>query len=177
MMPTTVSHPRSPGRCLDDLLASRFLPRRWAGRIQSASELPSRLAQCANKLAPTSEWRAYGDQDEILFAIARAHAAPRADTAAVAIDVYFLDDRASVYSAGVWEYDSERGWWLDAILDLSYDTEHGWWLDVLMDPPIDAQRATCLPRALQVRRLRSRPKQPARAPSASRAARRHRESM
>jgi hypothetical protein len=157
MIPITLSHSRSPGNCLDDLLASRFLPKRWAGRIWSAEELTPRLAQCTKRLAPNSEWRAYGDQDEILFAIARTHAGPNSITDA-AIDVYFLDSSASVYSAGVWAYDRQHGWWLDALLDLSYDSEHGWWLDVLAEPRLDTVVATCLPRALKVRRLRAPPK-------------------
>jgi hypothetical protein len=124
----------SPGACLDDLLASRFLPRRWATRLWSASELPYRLERCARSLVPNCEWRAYGDQDRILFAIARAHSAgPQAGSAA-AIDVYFLDENASVYAAGVWVNEPKHGWWLDSLLDLSYDCEYGWWLDVLIDP-------------------------------------------
>jgi hypothetical protein len=130
----TLSAP-SAGACLDDLLASRFLPRRWASRIWTANELPVRLARCARSLAPGSEWRAYGDDGHVLFAIARTHKADPPRDSEAAIDVFFLDDHAAVYSAGVWQYDHRHGWCLDALLDLSYDCEHGWWLDALMSPP------------------------------------------
>jgi hypothetical protein len=123
----------SPGACLDDLLASRFLRSKPAERISSASKLPKRLRQCVQNLAPDAEWRAYGDADRTFFAIARA-AAPAAPEASVAIDAYFLDDNASVYCAGVWEYDARHGWWLDATLSLSYDCDHGWWFDALTKP-------------------------------------------
>jgi hypothetical protein len=121
------------GACLDDLLASRFLPRRRVSRICTASRLPARLARCTRTLVSNSEWRAYRYDERILFAIARPHASDQSDDPMPAIDVYFLDDRASVYSAGVWDYDSRHGWWLDAVLDLSYDCEHGWWVDALVD--------------------------------------------
>jgi hypothetical protein len=123
-----------PGAWLDDLLASRFLPRRPAARIRSASKLPARLANCARNLAADLEWRAYGDGDRTFFAIARLHQAEPASPSGVAIDAYFLDDNASVYCAGVWEYDQQHGWWLDALPDLSYDCDHGWWLDALERP-------------------------------------------
>jgi hypothetical protein len=134
MMPATITRKNiGPGACLDDLLASRFLPRRSAARIWSASELPSRLEQCARNLAADTEWRAYGDEERIFFAIARPHAAAAAAQARMAIDVYFLDDNAAVYCAGLWEYDDSHGWWLDAVLDLSYDCDNGWWFDELTD--------------------------------------------
>jgi hypothetical protein len=142
MMPATITTDGpGPGTCLDDLLASRFLPRRWATRIWSASELPSRLEQCARNLSDGTEWRAYGDDERVFFAIARVHTAKPAAQATVAIDVYFLDDNAAVYCAGVWEYDSAHGWWLDDVLDLSYDCEHGWWFDSLTDPAARDRRA------------------------------------
>jgi hypothetical protein len=141
MMHATISSQNSgPGACLDDLLASRFLPRRPATRIWSVSGLPSRLEQCARKLAPGTEWRAYIDDGRIFFAIARAHAGASAAQAHRAIDVYFLDDNAAVYCAGLWEYDDSHGWWLDAVLDLSYDCDHGWWFDDLTDPSAPMER-------------------------------------
>jgi hypothetical protein len=85
---------------------------------------------------PDAEWRAYGDADQVFFAIARSHSHGPQPQGALSIDVYFLDENAAVYSAGVWEHDRKHGWWLDSVLDLSYDCEHGWWLDVLMDPRI-----------------------------------------
>jgi hypothetical protein len=141
MMPATITTDGpGPGACLEDLLASRFLPRRWTTRIWSASELPSRLEQCARHLAPDTEWRAYGDDERVFFAIARVHTAKPAAQASVAIDVYFLDDNAAVYCAGVWEYDRAHGWWLDDVLDLSYDCEHGWWFESLKDPAASDRR-------------------------------------
>jgi hypothetical protein len=71
----------SPGTCLDDLLVSRFVPKRWMRRIWSARELPPRLKRCTLALKPGSEWCAYGDEDRIFFAIARMHA-PASDAAA-----------------------------------------------------------------------------------------------
>jgi len=147
MMPVHVSAlPRSPGASLDDLLASRFLPKQWVGRIWGASELPERLEGCVRDLVPDAEWRAYGDEGRIFFAIARRHAAVTRASSAAAIDVYFLDSNAAVYSAAVWEYDCKHGWWLDSILDVSYDCDHGWWSDVLIDrqTPTDP-RATAPP--------------------------------
>jgi hypothetical protein len=150
----------SAGARLDDLLASRFLPRGWATRIWSACDLPRRLEHCARSLSSNTEWRAYGAEDHIFFAIAREHlSAPHAEPSA-AIDVYFLDDKAAVYSAGVWEHDLKHGWWLDSVLDLSYDCEHGWWLEGLMDaktslhpaavaqrPPVEHRPLTLIPSA------------------------------
>jgi hypothetical protein len=123
-----------PGACLDDLLASRFLPKRWIARIWSASDLPVRLQPCVRNLKPGAEWRAYGGEGQIFFAIARMHAAESPDGCEKAIDAYFLDSNAVVYAAGVWEYNRTKGWWLDAVMELSYDCERGWWLDAVMGP-------------------------------------------
>jgi hypothetical protein len=141
MRASVMTRPAGVGASLDDLLASRFLPSRSATRIRCAGDLPTRLERCAKNLMSNSEWRAYGDEDRIFFAIARAHLTDERSDAVAAIDVFFLDDNAAVYSAGVWEYDRKHGWWLDSVLDLSYDCEHGWWLDVLMDPPMSIDRA------------------------------------
>jgi len=141
MMPSIISADGpGPGACLDDLLGSRFLPPRWAARIWSVGELPSRLEHCARNLRPEFEWRAYGDADRIFFAIARVHAAKPNAQPTVAIDVYFLDEKAAVYCAGVWEYDRAQGWWLDDVLDLSYDCEHGWWFEDLKVPEVPTDR-------------------------------------
>jgi hypothetical protein len=122
----------SSGALLDDLLASRFLSRQWPYRVRTAGELPARLQHCAINLAPSAEWRAYADEDRVLFAVARAHSgespSPSSETA---VDVYFLDGNAAVYSAGVWAHDGKHGWWLDSVLDLCYDCDRGWWLDAL----------------------------------------------
>jgi hypothetical protein len=135
MMPAaTIDRNLSPGACLDDLLVSRFLPKRWMGRIWSARELPPRLKRCTLALKPGSEWRAYGDEDQIFFAIARLHAADADAPPATAIDAYFLDDKAVAYAAGVWNYDPKTGWWLDACVEPSYDCEHGWWLGAVLAP-------------------------------------------
>jgi hypothetical protein len=145
-------HP-SIGSHLDDLLASRFLPRRWAHRLWRASELPDRLQSCVRHLAPEFEWRAYSDEDLILFAIGRRHA-PADQGSTASLDVFFLDDEARVYSAGVWEHDHEHGWWLDRLLELSYDCEHGWWLAGLVDPhvlPAAAVAETARTASLQLR--------------------------
>lgn len=48
-----------------------------------------------------------------------------------AIDVYFLDMNAVVYAAGVWDYSSAHGWWLDAVM--------------ASPSPIDLHRAALLP--------------------------------
>jgi hypothetical protein len=72
----------------------------------------------------------------MLFAIAVAHAEPDVDCG-LAIDVYFLDETAAVYCAGVWAYDGAHGWWLDAVLDLSFDCERGWWIDALIAKPAE----------------------------------------
>lgn len=124
----------APGAALDDLLASRFLSKRWARRVGSPLDLPPCLERCARGLAVDLEWRAYLDDDRLLFAVARLTRAPRRRDPATALDVYFMDEKASIYSAGVWEYDVQHGWWLDAVLDLSYDCESGWWLDGLIEP-------------------------------------------
>jgi hypothetical protein len=100
----------STGARLDDLLASRFLPRSWVSRIWSARELPDRLEHCARNLAPNSEWRAYGDDDHVFFAIARAHARESQHDTTSAIEVYFLDGNAVVFAAAVWDYDRQQGW-------------------------------------------------------------------
>jgi hypothetical protein len=100
----------STGGRLDELLASRFLPRSWVSRIWTARELPDRLEHCARNLAPNSEWRAYGDEDHVFFAIAREHTSDPQHDAAPAIDVCFLDGNAEVYCAAVWECDCRQGW-------------------------------------------------------------------
>jgi hypothetical protein len=100
----------STGARLDDLLASRFLPRSWVSRIWSARDLPDRLEHCARNLASNSEWRAYGNDDHLFFAIARAHVKDSQHDSSSAIDVYFLDGNAEVYCAAVWEYDCHHGW-------------------------------------------------------------------
>jgi hypothetical protein len=123
-----------PGACLDDLLVSRFLPKRWTGRILSASDLPDRLQRCARTLRSGSEWRAYGDADQIFFAIARMHEPDASEAPATAIDAYFLDESAAVYAAGVWNFDHRAGWCLEAVMKPSFDGEHGWWLGALLRP-------------------------------------------
>jgi hypothetical protein len=133
LAPLTTGGP-APGAVLEDLLASRFLSRRWARRVGSYRDLPPCLERCARGLAVDLEWRAYLDDDRLLFAVARLNCAPRRRDPETALDVYFMDENASIYSAGVWEYDALHGWWLDAVLDLSYDCERGWWLDGLMEP-------------------------------------------
>jgi hypothetical protein len=120
---TAASTAASPGACLDDLLASRFLPKRWTERIWSARELPPRLRRCTSDLKPGTEWRAYGEEGRIFFA---------ADAPSTAIDACFLDESGSVYAAGVWDHDHRTGWCLDAVMEPSYDSEHGWWLGELM---------------------------------------------
>jgi hypothetical protein len=125
---------RDIGTCLDDLLASRFLARSYPRRIQSSDELPPALERCVTNLSAEPVWRAHGDGERLLFAIGSAHLGDEQD-AAPAIDVYFLDENAAVYCAGVWVHDRVHGWWLDAVLDLSYDCEHGWWIDTLMAKP------------------------------------------
>jgi hypothetical protein len=122
------------GARLDDLLASRFLARREPGRIRSVAGLPPRLEDCVRNLADDSEWRAYGGIHRTFLAIARTHVAESRLPPSVAIDVYFLDENAAVYSAGVWDYDCQHGWWLDSVIDASYDCDHGWWLGALMKP-------------------------------------------
>jgi hypothetical protein len=135
MMPAlAVVRPTSPGACLDDLLVSRFLPKRWMAPIWSARELPPRLRLCTLALKPGVEWRAYGDEDQIFFAIARLHEDDAGESPAIAIDAYFLDDNGVAYAAGVWNHDARTGWWLDACLAPTYDCEHGWWLGAVMMP-------------------------------------------
>jgi hypothetical protein len=129
-----VSRNANPGLCLEDLLISRFLPKRWMERIWSARELPSKLQRCTLALRPGSDWRAYGDDQQIFFAIARMHAGDGADAASTAIDAYFLDEQAVAYAAGVWNYDHRTGWWLDACVAPSYDCDHGWWLGAVLAP-------------------------------------------
>jgi hypothetical protein len=86
----------APGDILDDLLASRFLSKRWARRVASRSDLPVCLERCAQRLAGGLEWRAYLDDDRLLFAVARLTSAPR---------------RRDL------SYDCERGWWLDGLME------------------------------------------------------------
>jgi hypothetical protein len=123
-----------PGACLDQLLASRFLPNRWARRIFSAQDLPLRLQRRVEDLPAGSEWRAYSDEDRVFFALARMHLPATARESELALDVYFLDREAAAYSAGVWAHDIEHGWWLDAVLEASYDCEQGWWPDAQNAP-------------------------------------------
>jgi hypothetical protein len=130
-----------PGACLDDLLVSRFLPKRRMGRIGSASDLPDRLRRCAHALRLGSEWRAYGDEDQVFFAIARMHEPAASEAPATAIDAYFLDESAAVYAAGVWSFDHRTGWCLDAVMEPSYDCEHGWWLGAVLRPRARVDRA------------------------------------
>jgi hypothetical protein len=145
----------SPGACLDDLLVSRFLPKRWTARIWSVGELPGRLQPCARNLLPGLEWRAYGDEDQLFFAIARWHAAGMPDQSGTAIDAYFLDANAVVYAAGVWEHSRSHGWWLDDVLELSYDCDRGWWLDAVLAPQsaINPRCAEHPPGAAELRSL------------------------
>jgi hypothetical protein len=124
----------SPGAVLDDLLASRFLSKRWARRVRLQRELPACLSLCVRNLSGEVEWRAYLDDERLMFAAARMHCAPLRGDTAKAIDVCFMDENASIYSAGVWECDPQNGWWLDAVLDLSYDCESGWCVEGLIDP-------------------------------------------
>jgi hypothetical protein len=136
MNATPRSHAPSPGACLDDLLASRFLPKRWIERIWSARELPPRLRRCTRDLKPGTEWRAYGEEGRIFFAIARMHAAGPDAGSSTAIDAYFLDENAAVYAAGVWDHDEKTGWCLDAVIEPSYDSDRGWWLGELTGPEL-----------------------------------------
>jgi hypothetical protein len=141
----------STGARLDNLIASRFLSGRWASRVWSTSDLPGGLSRCVVNLTPGSEWRAYADGERIFFAVAREHTNASQVASATAIDVYFLDDTAAVYSAGVWEYDCKHGWWLDAVLDLSYDCDHGWWVDALLDRGSPKHPAAPTPRRIESR--------------------------
>jgi len=125
-------HP-SLGACFEDLLSTRFLTRRWTGRIWSVDDLPTRLQRCVRNLKPDCEWRAYGDVGQIFFSIARLRDPESATASAPSLEVFFLDSNAAVYCAGVWERDPAHGWWLDSLVDLSYDCEHGWWLDTVID--------------------------------------------
>jgi hypothetical protein len=167
MLATQSINSPSLGACLDDLLASRFLPQCWAGRIIAASQLPDRLQACTQNLAPGSEWRAHGDADQIFFAIARVHAAKPKAQPATALDVYFLDENAAVYCAGVWEHDRRHGWWLDAVLDLSYDCDRGWWFDNLTDPGASIDRRTSGDRRIEPDRRGRRERKALAAPSRS----------
>jgi len=157
MSAAMIDHHLTPGACLDDLLISRFLPKRWMGRIWSAGDLPPRLRHCTLALKAGSEWRAYGGEDQIFFAIARMHAADRNDAARAAIDAYFLDEKAVAYAAGVWSYDRQSGWWLDGCVTPSYDCDHGWWLGAVLDAPTPIDPApleAVKPRALRRLKLR-----------------------
>jgi hypothetical protein len=129
------------------------------GRIWYACELPTRLQRCAQALRSGSEWRAYGEEDQIFFAIARMHAPDTSEAPATAIDAYFLDASAAVYAAGVWNFDRQTGWWLDAVMEPSYDCEHGWWLGAVLRPraPIDLSPAAKPPGAVALRLMHSPP--------------------
>jgi len=129
---TSVPRRSSLGARLDHLLSSRFLPAHWAKRIWVAAQLPLPLARCVRNLAPDTEWRAYTDDIRVFFAIGRWHSDGSQDDSCTAIDAYFLDASAAVYSAGTWAYTREQGWWLDAVLPASYDAQHGWWLEAVM---------------------------------------------
>jgi hypothetical protein len=147
MSVATFDRHSSPGTCLEDLLISRFLPKRWMERIWSARQLPERLQRCTLALKPGAEWRAYGDENQVFFAIARMHAADAPRGAATAIDAYFLDEQAVAYAAGVWHYHPRTGWWLDACVDPSYDCDHGWWLGAVLAAPRTPIAASHLPAA------------------------------
>jgi hypothetical protein len=140
---------------LDDLLASRFLPNRPTNRVLSIADLPTQLANCARNLVAHSAWRAYSDEGKLLFAVARAHISDGVERFSTAIDVYFLDGNAEVYSAGVWEYDPQHGWWLDAVLKLAYDCDQGWWLlDVVNTHVASTPVASVQPRPPLVESMR-----------------------
>lgn len=120
------------GACFQDLLGSRFLPKR-TGRISRAEELPIRLQRCVRHLRPEYEWRAYGEAEHVFFSVARLRDAKSASPVMPSLEVFFLDANAAVYFAGVWECDPVHGWWLDSLVNLSYDSDHGWWLDAIAD--------------------------------------------
>jgi hypothetical protein len=130
----------SVGSALEDLLATRFLPKRWARRVWSAADLPPRLERCVAGLVHGCEWRAYGDEDEVFFAIARQRAGDLHCSTSVSLEVFLLDAEAAVYAAGVWQHDPKHGWWLDALIELSYDFEHGWWFDHVAQASPHAKR-------------------------------------
>ncbi|MEO8006563.1 MAG: hypothetical protein ABI771_16725 [Betaproteobacteria bacterium] len=125
---------RSLGAQLDELLASRFLPRRWADRIWSAESLPKSLQHVVRNLAPRAEWRAYQDEDRIFFAVGHEHRDAIDPAGMASLELFLMDSNAAIYSAGVWGHDRESGWWLDSVLDATYDSEHGWWFDGITNP-------------------------------------------
>ncbi len=130
-MRSTTNDTQKLGARLDSLLASRFAHRPDQNRIRRASELPRRLEHCVGRLAFDCEWRAYRLTAGVFFAAGRSSALGAGTTSRSAIEVYFLDDSAAVYSAAVWEHDARHGWWLDSIITPSYDCERGWWMEAL----------------------------------------------
>lgn len=125
---------QSLGSKLDELLASRFLPRRWADRIWSAGSLPESLQHVVRNLAPRAEWRAYQYEDRIFFAVGREHRDASDPAGMASLDLFLMDSNAAIYSAGVWAHDRESGWWLDSVLDATFDSERGWWFDGITNP-------------------------------------------
>ncbi len=138
-----MSTPSTLGARFDGLLSARFALQSKKNRVTVPSRLPPRLERCVARLSPGCEWRAYRYAQGIFFAIARASISGERSQAEAGIEVYFLDADASVFSAVLWEYDAERGWWLDAVLDLDYHCDHGWWLTALTTPErrLDARSA------------------------------------
>jgi hypothetical protein len=134
MRTAAITYRRSLGARLDSLLATRFAAQQAGRRIAAPADLPLRLEHLVHGLAPTCVWRAYRAAERTFFAVARPPAAAQQPQGGGALEAYFLDDDARVYSAAVWEYDPKHGWWLDSVLSLAYDCEHGWWLSALTAP-------------------------------------------
>jgi hypothetical protein len=152
------------GGCFEALLSARFLPRRWSGRIWSPEGLPSPLQRCVRNLKPDWEWRAYGDEEELLFSVARFRNHKIA-ASMPALEVLFFDSDAAVYCAGIWEFDEVHGWWLDSLLDLSYDCQRGWWLDSVVDVPTAPRSVAGIETAMGPRGCAGSPRRDAGLPS------------
>ncbi len=102
--------PSDLGARFDHLLATCWLPAQWATRIHRESELPPHLEYSVRRLRKTHEWRAYAADSQTLCAIGRAGTGARRDPSTATLEVFFLDSEATVYAAGVWRYEYERGW-------------------------------------------------------------------
>ena len=102
----------------DHLLAARWQFSRSATRVTVPGELPAPLELAVLRLGAGQEWRAYSGDFRTYCAIGRTGGAS-ADRFMPVLQVCFLDCDASVYAAGLWYHDRERGWKVHDVHDMS----------------------------------------------------------
>jgi hypothetical protein len=105
----------------DHLLAARWKFSRSASRVTVPSDLPPPLALTVLHLREDQEWRAYSSDFRTYCAIGRS-GDRSADSFAPLLQVCFLDSDASVYAAGLWHHDRERGWEVHDVYEIDPTT-------------------------------------------------------